>query len=209
MLPEHSHWNNPPISQVLLVSTQGPVPVQSDQDQADHTGAVAEAGQEAVRVPLRCSGLDSVISPVCNKAGQLTLRVAVRVSVWVWVLGLGSTHWVAQVLETTVQEPVPAQDDHADQEPHTGDPVGDGQVAVRVRVRSSGLDSRISPTWPAGQFRVRFPVRVSLWLWVLGLGNTHSSAQVFTEFLVLPVRSQELQEPKETLGRVSVPYGQL
>src|SRR5699024_7253742 len=96
----------------------------------------------------------------------------------------GATHSAAQVLETTTQEPVL----------DTGAPVEVGQVQVVVR------DSRISPTWPAGQFRV--------WVSVSAGGATHKSVQVFTGLRVFPVGCQGLQSPMETGGKVCVGYGQ-
>lgn len=124
--------------QVLLVVVQLPVPCQELQPvQVDHTKLPVGAGHEAVRVRVRRSGRDCVISPT-SPTGQSRVRVPVRVSWSVWVLGLGSTHALAHVVCVVAQDPVGLQPDQEDQDPQTADPVGAGHEAERERVRWMG-----------------------------------------------------------------------
>lgn len=149
---------------------------QPDQaDQALHTKAPVGAGHEAERVCVRCSCRSWVMVPVWP-AGQAKACDAVRISVLVWVLGVGTEHTAAQVLDTTDQA------DTLD----TGEPLAEGQVHDTVRC------SVMAPTCPFGQVNVRPSV--------VDAGAEHAGVQLLAICPQLP----HAPAPEHTNDRWSV-----
>ena len=89
----------------MEVVTQAVVPAQADHaDQSPHAYAPVGAGQDAARVCVRRSCRVCVMAPTWPD-GHASVCDAVRVSVFVCVLGFGNAHAVVQVLETVVHGP--------------------------------------------------------------------------------------------------------
>ena len=93
----------------MEVVSQVVMPAQADHaDQAPHPYAPVDAGQDAARVCVRCSCRVCVMLPSWPD-GHASVCDAVRVSVFVCMLGFGSTQAGAHVLDVVAQALHPPQ----------------------------------------------------------------------------------------------------